>query len=69
LLADGTLPEPMSELRARWQAMLQPSLDRAGAATAGDAPAEPRRGGTHPDFAWLHNEMTMVYRSQPGAEW
>lgn len=69
LLANGTLPEPMAELRARWQAMLQPSLDRAGAAVSGDAPPEPRRGGTHPDFAWLHNEMTMVYRSQPGAEW
>ena len=69
LLADGTLPEPMSELRARWQAMLQPSLDRAGVAASGNPPAESRRGGTHPDFAWLHNEMTMVYRSQPGAEW
>ncbi|HEX5164712.1 MAG TPA: 1,2-phenylacetyl-CoA epoxidase subunit PaaC [Thermomicrobiales bacterium] len=69
LLADGTLPEPMAELRARWQAMLQPSLDRAGVVVSGDAPTQPRRGGTHPDFAWLHNEMTMVYRSQPGAEW
>ncbi|MEX1158227.1 MAG: 1,2-phenylacetyl-CoA epoxidase subunit PaaC [Thermomicrobiales bacterium] len=69
LLADGTLPEPMTELRARWQAMLQPSLDRAGASVTGSAPTEPRRGGAHPDFAWLHNEMTMVYRSQPGAEW
>ena len=69
LLVDGKLPEPMTELRARWQAMLQPSLDRAGAALEGNAPAEPRRGGEHPDFAWLHNEMTLVYRSQPGAEW
>ena len=69
LLADGTLSEPMTELRARWQAMLQPSLDHAGATTSGDAPAERRRGGAHPDFAWLHNQMTMVYRSQPGAEW
>lgn len=69
LLADGTLPEPMAELRARWTAMLQSSLDRVGASISTNAPAEPRRGGTHPDFAWLHNEMTMVYRSQPGAEW
>lgn len=69
LLASGILPEPMGELRARWQAMLQPSLDRAGATTSGDPPTERRRGGIHPDFAWLHNEMTMVYRSQPGAEW
>jgi ring-1,2-phenylacetyl-CoA epoxidase subunit PaaC len=69
LLADGTLPAPMTELRERWQAMLQPSLDRAGVVISGDPPAEPRRGGTHPDFAWLHNEMTMVYRSQPGAVW
>lgn len=69
LLDDGTLPEPMAELRARWQAMIQPSLDRAGVVPSGEPPAEPRRGGSHPDFAWLHNEMTMVYRSQPGAEW
>lgn len=69
LLDDGTLPEPMPELRARWQAMVEPSLDRAGVVPSGDPPAEPRRGGTHADFAWLHNEMTMVYRSQPGAAW
>jgi len=69
LLADGTLLEPMSELRARWQAMLQPSLDRAGISPSGDPPADARRGGKHPDFAWLHNEMTMVYRQIPGAEW
>jgi ring-1,2-phenylacetyl-CoA epoxidase subunit PaaC len=69
LLSDGTLPESMSELRDRWQAMLQPSLERAGITVSGEAPAEPRRGGTHPDFAWLHNEMTMVYRAIPGAEW
>jgi len=69
LLSEGILPDPMAELRARWQAMLQPSLDRAGVAVSGKAPTECRRGGQHPDFAWLHNEMTMVYRSQPGAEW
>ncbi len=69
LMADGTLPESFPELRARWTAMLQSSLERAGASISSESPAEPRRGGTHPDFAWLHNEMTMVYRSQPGAEW
>jgi ring-1,2-phenylacetyl-CoA epoxidase subunit PaaC len=69
LLAVAVLPEPMSELQSRWQATVQPMLDRAGVAPTGEAPAEPRRGGTHPDFAWLHNEMTMVYRSQPGADW
>jgi ring-1,2-phenylacetyl-CoA epoxidase subunit PaaC len=70
LLADGTLPEPLAALRDRWQAMLQPAFERAGV-TPPDAqlPEPARRGGLHPDFAWLHNEMTMVYRSQPGAEW
>ena len=70
LLRDGILPEPMARLRERWEAVLAPSLQRAGVAT-GDhhAPAELRRGGTHPDFPWLHNEMTMVYRLDPGAEW
>jgi len=70
LIADGILPEPMLAIRERWQTMLQPALERAGVTLRGAQPPEPaRRGGLHPDFAWLHSEMTMVYRSQPGAEW
>jgi ring-1,2-phenylacetyl-CoA epoxidase subunit PaaC len=70
LLRDGVMPESMAALRERWVAMLGPSLERVGANVAGiEAPAEQRRGGLHPDFAWLHNEMTMIYRIDPEAEW
>lgn len=70
LIRDGILPESMATLRERWEAMLAPSLERAGVAVDTQAaPPDPRRGGTHPDFSWLHNEMTMVYRMEPGAEW
>lgn len=70
LVRSGVLPEPHATLRERWEAMLAPAFERAGISLP-DAtpPSPPRRGGTHPDFAWLHNEMTMVYRQEPGAEW
>ncbi|HMM41365.1 MAG TPA: phenylacetate-CoA oxygenase subunit PaaC [Thermomicrobiales bacterium] len=70
LVRDGVLPEPIAALRERWQAMLAPSLERLGVdVSAARAPGQPRRGGEHPDFAWLHNEMTMVARLEPGATW
>lgn len=70
LVREGILPEAMMTLRERWEAMLAPSLQRAGAdISTAHPPPTPRRGGTHPDFAWLHNEMTMVYRLEPGVEW
>jgi ring-1,2-phenylacetyl-CoA epoxidase subunit PaaC len=70
LVSSGMLPEPHAALRERWVALLAPALERAGIAMANDqAPDPARRGGTHPDFGWLHGEMTMVYRLEPGAEW
>lgn len=70
LLREGLLPEPMSALRERWQAMLAASLARLGVDVSAARPPEtPRRGGEHPDFAWLHDEMTMVARLEPGAAW
>jgi ring-1,2-phenylacetyl-CoA epoxidase subunit PaaC len=70
LLREGILPESSTTMRERWQALLTPSIERAGISVVdAEPPAEPRRGGLHPDFAWLHNEMTMVYRQEPGAEW
>lgn len=70
LVRAGVLPEPMAALRERWQAMLAPSLARLGVdVSAAQPPEQPRHGGTHPDFAWLHGEMTMVSRLEPGATW
>ena len=70
LVASGALPVPLVALREQWEALARPAIERVGVACAGDIPfVEPRRGGTHPDFAWLWNEMTLVYRSEPGATW
>jgi ring-1,2-phenylacetyl-CoA epoxidase subunit PaaC len=70
LLSSGVLPESHAAMRERWTALLAPALERSGIDISdAQPPAEPRRGGTHPDFAWLHGEMTMVYRLEPGAEW
>lgn len=70
LVSDSSLPEPMHALRDRWLATLQPALDRLDVdMSTVQPPVPPRRGGLHPDFAWLHNEMTMVYRQEPGAVW
>jgi 1,2-phenylacetyl-CoA epoxidase catalytic subunit len=60
----------MAALRERWEALMRPELERAGVeAPEAIAFVEPRRGGLHPDFDWLWNEMTLVYRSEPGASW
>ena len=70
LVASGVLPVPLAALREQWEALMRPELERAGVAVPeAIAFIEPRRGGLHPDFAWLWNEMTLVYRSEPGASW
>jgi ring-1,2-phenylacetyl-CoA epoxidase subunit PaaC len=70
LVAAGILPEPMSTLRERWEAAVRPSLEAVGVRIPPVVEATPpRSGGTHPDFAWLWNEMTTVYRLEPGAVW
>lgn len=70
LLRCGILPEPMSTLGARWEATVRPRLEAASVAVPlNSATLPPRSGGQHPDFAWLWNEMTMVYRLEPGAVW
>jgi ring-1,2-phenylacetyl-CoA epoxidase subunit PaaC len=70
LVAQEVLPQPMAALREQWEAGIRPLLEQAGARVPQAIPfGEDRRGGLHPDFAWLWNEMTLVYRSVPGAEW
>lgn len=70
LLAAGVMPEPMGTLLVRWEADVRSKLADAGVdpPVTLELPA-PRRGGEHADFAWLWNEMTMVYRLEPGAIW
>lgn len=70
LVAAGILPEPMATLRNRWEATVRPALEAAGVRLPPRAPATPARtGGAHPDFAQLWDEMTLVYRLEPGAVW
>jgi ring-1,2-phenylacetyl-CoA epoxidase subunit PaaC len=70
LLAEGVLSQPFAALREQWEAGIRPLLEQAGARVPEVIPfSDARRGGLHPDFAWLWNEMTMVYRSEPGAVW
>jgi ring-1,2-phenylacetyl-CoA epoxidase subunit PaaC len=69
LTAASILPEPMAELHAAWQRSVRPVL----APIAGPLPdARPTSGGRRrrtDDFRWLHDQMTMVARSDVGATW
>ncbi len=81
LLGAGILPRPFATLRAEWLAALAPilgELDLPFPAEQGAdgryhptiTPATGGRTGDHdPAFERLWNEMTMVYRQEPGASW
>jgi ring-1,2-phenylacetyl-CoA epoxidase subunit PaaC len=69
LIAGGVLPEAMSDLHDAWRTRVVPVLEPI----AGDLPRldPPRDGRTvrTDEFRWLHGEMTMVARSEVGAQW
>jgi ring-1,2-phenylacetyl-CoA epoxidase subunit PaaC len=81
LLETGILPRPFAALRAEWLAALAPifaelqlpfpveqSADGSYSPTI--APVTGGRTGDHdPAFTRLWEEMTLVYRQEPGAEW
>jgi ring-1,2-phenylacetyl-CoA epoxidase subunit PaaC len=69
LTAARLLPEPMSELHAAWQRSVGPVLEPIAGPLPAAAPTSDGRRRRTPDFAWLHNEMTMVARSEEGASW
>jgi ring-1,2-phenylacetyl-CoA epoxidase subunit PaaC len=81
LLRAGILPRPFATLRAEWLAALAPIFAElrlpfpAQQTAAGDheptvAPHTGGRAGDHdPAFRRLYDEMTMVYREEPGATW
>ncbi len=81
LVRAGILPRPFAALRGEWLAALAPifaELDLPLPARRGDdgaytptvAPLTGGRDGNHdPAFRRLHDEMTMVYREEPGANW
>lgn len=81
LVRAGLLPRPFASLRADWLAALAPILGELnlpfparrgddGVWTPTAAPATGGRHGDHdPAFTRLWNEMTLVYRQEPGATW
>lgn len=81
LLDAGILPRPFAALRAEWLTALAPIFaelrlpfpaeQAAGGSYAPTfAPVIGGRTGDHdPAFTRLWEEMTMVYRQEPGAEW
>lgn len=81
LLRAGILPRPFAALRAEWLAALAPIFadlglalparpDESGVYQPTIAPVAGGRTGDHaPAFRRLWDEMTMVYREEPGATW
>ena len=81
LLRSGILPRPFATLRAEWLAALAPIFAElrlpfpAQRSPEGNyvpvvEPVTGGRAGDHdPAFQRLWNEMTLVYRQEPGAVW
>lgn len=79
LVADGTLPQPHAEQRDRWAAAVSAELapyglDHLVPAVAPPVPGGGRvlsgRHGLHSDdWPAVWDEMTALYRSDPGATW
>jgi ring-1,2-phenylacetyl-CoA epoxidase subunit PaaC len=71
LVAAGILPEELEGLRGRWLERVVPACRALDLPVEGaDAPPDPdgRRRRTE-DFVWLHDELTMVARSEEAAVW
>jgi ring-1,2-phenylacetyl-CoA epoxidase subunit PaaC len=69
LTTAAILPEPMAELHAAWQRSVRPMLEPIAGPLPEAAPTTDGRRRRTDDFRWLHNEMTMVARSEEGAIW
>ena len=81
LLNVGILPEPLMAIQQQWLGEIAPLMQSLGLPfpfrrAGGDhyVPTFPitmdgGRAAHSDDFRWLWNEFTMVYRTEPGAEW
>ena len=69
LAAAGILPEPTAELHATWQRAVRPVLEAIAGPLPDASPSADGRRRRTDDFRWLHNELTMVSRSEKGAVW
>lgn len=69
IVAKGLHP-PEAELQARWEAVVRPMLSEAGLIAPDAAPAYGGRRGQHTEhLTALLNDMQLVYRMEPQAEW
>ncbi len=81
LLNAGILPEPLMAIQQRWLGEVAPLVQTFGLPFPFREAGGGRYAPTFPitmdsgrtmhsdDFRWLWNEFTMVYRTEPGAEW
>jgi ring-1,2-phenylacetyl-CoA epoxidase subunit PaaC len=69
LVREGLLPEPMAAMHRTWQANVLPVLELIVGDLPDAAPSADGRTRRTQEFAWLHGEMTSVYRSEEAATW
>jgi ring-1,2-phenylacetyl-CoA epoxidase subunit PaaC len=72
LAASGVVPAAGSELVTRWRQAVVPLLEEMGLTLVNPAPdagAGGRSGRHSDDLRLLLDEMTSVWRSEPGAKW
>jgi ring-1,2-phenylacetyl-CoA epoxidase subunit PaaC len=70
LVDAGILAAPMHVLAERWTAQVgRLFVDELGFVSPGGHTPAPRGGDHGPDFAWLWNEFTQVFRSDREAVW
>jgi len=71
LTAAGVIPVGADEQRRRWRQEVEPILRSAGLRVPEGSPTERNgRAGRHgDDLRMLLEEMTSVWRSEPGAKW
>ena len=70
LVRHGIIAEPFAAIEARWRAAAEATLSRLGLATL-PATADPATARTRHSAAFraLHEQFTMVRRSEAGATW
>ena len=69
LVREGILSEPMRALHVSWQETVRPTLEPVTGPLPAAKPGADARTRRTEDFAWLHEQFTMVARSEEGATW
>jgi ring-1,2-phenylacetyl-CoA epoxidase subunit PaaC len=69
LLRHGFLAESMRDMHASWREKVGPILTPIIGRLADAEPADDGRARRTDDFRWLHEQFTMVARSEESASW